>query len=46
MLKRILVIGVNTLGVDVAVTARKIDRKAENTLLTKDNISAYSGLKT
>jgi len=42
MPKRIIVIGANAAGVDAAVAARKTDREAEITLLTKDDVGAYS----
>ncbi len=42
MPKRIVIVGANAAGVDAAVAARKTDREAEITLLTKDNVGAYS----
>jgi len=42
MPRRIVIVGANAAGVDAAVAARKTDREAEITLLTKDNVGAYS----
>ncbi len=42
MPKRIVVIGANAAGVDAAVAARKTDRQAEITLLTSEDVGAYS----
>lgn len=42
MPKRIVIIGANAAGVDAAVAARKTDRECEITLLTKENVGAYS----
>ena len=42
MPKRIVIVGANAAGVDAAVAARKTDREAEITLLTKDDVGAYS----
>ncbi len=42
MPRKIVVIGANAAGVDAAVAARKTDRDAEITLLTKENVGAYS----
>ena len=42
MPKKIVIIGANAAGVDAAVAARKTDREAEITLLTKDDVGAYS----
>ena len=42
MPRKIVIIGANAAGVDAAVAARKTDREAKITLLTKDNVSAYS----
>ena len=41
-LKRIVIIGANAAGVDAAVAARKMDRECEITLLTRENVGAYS----
>ena len=40
--KRIVIIGANAAGVDAAVAARKMDRECEITLLTRENVGAYS----
>jgi NADH oxidase (H2O2-forming) len=42
MSRKIVIVGANAAGVDAAVAARKTDREAEITLLTKDNVGAYS----
>lgn len=42
MSKKIVVIGANAAGVDAAVAARKTNREAKITLLTRDNVAAYS----
>jgi len=42
MPRRIVIIGANAAGVDAAVAARKTDRTAEITLITKENKGAYS----
>jgi len=42
MSKRIVIIGANAAGVDAAVAARKTDRQCEITLLTRENVGAYS----
>jgi NADH oxidase (H2O2-forming) len=42
MPKKIVIIGANATGVDAAVAARKTDREAGITLLTRDNVGAYS----
>jgi len=42
MPKNIVIVGANAAGVDAAVAARKTDREVEITLLTKDNVGAYS----
>jgi NADH oxidase (H2O2-forming) len=42
MPRKIVIVGANAAGVDAAVAARKTDREAEITLLTKDNVGAYS----
>ncbi len=42
MPKKIVIVGANAAGVDAAVAARKTDREAEITLLTKDDVGAYS----
>ena len=42
MPRKIVIIGANASGVDAAVAARKNDREAEITLVTKENVGAYS----
>ena len=42
MSKKIVIVGANAAGVDAAVAARKTAREAEITLLTKDDVGAYS----
>jgi NADH oxidase (H2O2-forming) len=42
MPKKIVIIGANASGVDSAVAARKTDREAEITLVTRENVGAYS----
>jgi len=42
MPRKIVIIGANAAGVDAAVAARKTDRTAEITLITKENKGAYS----
>ena len=42
MPRKTVIIGANAAGVDAAVAARKTDREAKITLLTKDNVGAYS----
>jgi NADH oxidase (H2O2-forming) len=42
MPRKIVIVGANAAGVDAAVAARKTDREAEITLLTKDGVGAYS----
>ena len=42
MPKRIVIVGANAAGVDAAAAARKTDRTAEITLITKENWGAYS----
>ncbi|MEM3013999.1 MAG: FAD-dependent oxidoreductase [Candidatus Bathyarchaeia archaeon] len=42
MQKKIVIVGANAAGVDAAVAARKKDREAEITLLTKDRYYTYS----
>ena len=42
MPNKIVIVGANAAGVDAAVAARKTDREAEITLLTKDDVGAYS----
>jgi NADH oxidase (H2O2-forming) len=40
--KRIVIIGANAAGVDAAIAARKKDRESKITLITKDEVGAYS----
>ena len=42
MPRRIVIIGANAAGVEAAVAARKTDRACEITLLTKEDVGAYS----
>lgn len=42
MPRKIVIIGANAAGVDAAVAARKTDRTAQITLITKENKGAYS----
>ena len=42
MPRKIVIIGANAAGTDAASAARKIDRTAEITLITKENRAAYS----
>jgi len=42
MPRKIVIVGANAAGVDAAVAARKTDREAEITLLTKDGCYTYS----
>ncbi len=39
---KIVIVGANAAGVDAAVAARKTNRDAEITLLTRENVGAYS----
>ncbi len=42
MPRKIVIIGANAAGTDAAAAARKTDREAEITLITKENLGAYS----
>ena len=42
MPKKIVIVGANAAGVDAAVAARKASRQDEITLLTKEDVGAYS----
>ncbi|MCS7120737.1 MAG: FAD-dependent oxidoreductase [Nitrososphaerota archaeon] len=42
MARRIVVVGANAAGVEAAIAARKTDREAEITLVTRENVGAYS----
>ncbi|RLG98721.1 NADH oxidase, partial [Candidatus Bathyarchaeota archaeon] len=42
MPRKIVIIGANAAGVDAASAARKTDRKAEITLITREKLGAYS----